>query len=305
MRILWSSNAPWAASGYGQQTALFAPRIKALGHEVAIHAWYGLSGSVLTWEGMPVYPGLDPNAYGQDIQDAHAAHFGADITITLIDAWVMKPDTYNVSHSRWCPWFPIDAEPCPPLIVEKVRQSFAPIVFSKFGHQMMRDVGIDPLYVPHGYDGTMLFPMDRAQARAEMGVPQNAFVVGMVAANKDFPPRKAFPQVLQAFAEFAKDKPDVFLNLHTHAYGGQDLMSLHERLGLKGRVVFADPYVLATGNFIADGSYMRKLYNSFDVLLSPSLGEGFGVPILEAQACGVPVITGGWTAMEEITHIGW
>ena len=34
------------------------------------------------------------------------------------------------------------------------------------------------------------------------------------------------------------------------------------------------------------------------------MGEGFGVPIIEAQACGTPVITGDWTAMSEITRTG-
>jgi glycosyltransferase involved in cell wall biosynthesis len=42
-----------------------------------------------------------------------------------------------------------------------------------------------------------------------------------------------------------------------------------------------------------------------DVLSSPTMGEGFGVPIIEAQACGTPVIVGGWTAMPELVGAGW
>ena len=55
-RILWHSVAPWAPSGYGQQTKVFAPRIRDLGHHVAISAYWGLEGSVLNWGGMSVYP---------------------------------------------------------------------------------------------------------------------------------------------------------------------------------------------------------------------------------------------------------
>jgi glycosyltransferase involved in cell wall biosynthesis len=35
------------------------------------------------------------------------------------------------------------------------------------------------------------------------------------------------------------------------------------------------------------------------------MGEGFGIPILEAQACGTPVIVGDWTAMSELCFSGW
>jgi glycosyltransferase involved in cell wall biosynthesis len=40
------------------------------------------------------------------------------------------------------------------------------------------------------------------------------------------------------------------------------------------------------------------------VLLNPAMGEGFGVPIVEAQACGVPVIASDHSAMTELTHAG-
>ena len=50
--------------------------------------------------------------------------------------------------------------------------------------------------------------------------------------------------------------------------------------------------------------YFADLYNSFNCLLSVTAGEGFGIPIIEAQACGVPVIVGGWTSMPELCHAG-
>ena len=56
MKINWFSNAPWAASGYGVQTKLFAPRLKEAGHEIGITAFYGLEGSVINWNGIQIYP---------------------------------------------------------------------------------------------------------------------------------------------------------------------------------------------------------------------------------------------------------
>jgi len=45
---------------------------------------------------------------------------------------------------------------------------------------------------------------------------------------------------------------------------------------------------------------MNMIYNSFDCLLSPSSTEGFCIPVIEAQACGVPVIVNDWNSMPEL-----
>src|SRR3990167_2078922 len=45
---------------------------------------------------------------------------------------------------------------------------------------------------------------------------------------------------------------------------------------------------------------MAKIYNTFDCLLCPSTNEGFGLPIIEAQACGIPVIVNDFTSMPEL-----
>jgi glycosyltransferase involved in cell wall biosynthesis len=50
---------------------------------------------------------------------------------------------------------------------------------------------------------------------------------------------------------------------------------------------------------------VANVYACFDVLCMPSLGEGFGIPLVEAQACGIPVITTDWTAMTELCGAGW
>lgn len=49
---------------------------------------------------------------------------------------------------------------------------------------------------------------------------------------------------------------------------------------------------------------MPLLYNAAEILLYPSLYEGFGLPILEAMACGIPVITSDSGAMLEIAGQG-
>lgn len=85
MRILLSTNAAWAHTGYGTQCKQLIPRLRNLGHEVAGHFWYGLQGGTLNMDGVVLFPGHhDP--YGNDVVAMHARQFKADIVITLIDA---------------------------------------------------------------------------------------------------------------------------------------------------------------------------------------------------------------------------
>jgi glycosyltransferase involved in cell wall biosynthesis len=304
MKIAISSNAPWSRTGYGTQVAQLLPRFRALGHEVAIHAWYGLEGGALNWDGAPVYPKYR-HGYGVDIVGAHAANFKADMVLTLIDAWVLEAGM--TGPIPFVPWFPIDMEPIPPPVLNVVKDSFQPIVYSRFGERMARNAGLDVRYVPHGIDTRTFAPRPQQEARARVGWPADKFIIGMVAANKGTPSRKSYPQQLEAFARFAARHDDALLYLHTNkgttdGMGGVNLPELCDFLGITRRVLWVDEYPQIMG---VPDSAMADLYSAMDVLLSVSMGEGFGIPIIESQSCGTPVIVGDWTSMGELGVSGW
>lgn len=305
MRVLWHSNSPATAqTGYGVQSKLFTPRISGLGHDVAISAFYGAEGALQVWDGMKVFPKYS-HSYGMDVAPLHAKAHGADITITLIDAWVMDPVELS-RHSRWVPWFPVDHDPLPDCVADQVRESYQPVVFSRHALAACDEAGISAKYVPHGVDTSVYRPIPRDEARRRVGVDPDRFLVSCVMANKGAPSRKAWPQQLEAFAEFARRHPDALLYLHT--FVGQEMQGVNIRECLQkfgvppSQVLIADQYRLIIG--IPD-EVLASIYSASDVLLNCTMGEGFGVPILEAQACGTPVITGDWTAMSEITFAGW
>jgi glycosyltransferase involved in cell wall biosynthesis len=162
--------------------------------------------------------------------------------------------------------------------------------------------------VPHGVDTSVYKPRDRKVARKQGGIPQDAFLVGMVAANKGRPSRKAFSQALQAFRGLLDKREDSYLYLHTQLNpnfaGGEDLPALLDALEIpEDRVRKADQYAMGFAPYPPEA--MAQLYSAMDVLLSPSMGEGFGIPILEAQACGTPVIVQDFSAMSELCGAGW
>lgn len=318
MKINWFSNAPWAKTGYGNQTNLFVPKI-ADDHEMSITAFYGLQGGIIMWQkGIPVFPVYRHN-YGQDIWGAHARYVGADIIISLIDAWVMQPENLP-KGMKWYPWFPVDCEPMPLEVSEAVRKAEKGITMSKFGQKQAELLGLDTYYVPHGIDTKTFKPADMTLARQQLGLPQDKFIVGMVAANKGLPPRKAFYQQIAAFAAFHKKHSDSILYLHTYdGVQGDDACDLPlfcTLMGLKSGymqrrgvpvdatldVVFVDQYSNILG---LPNEYMVDVYNALDVMMLVSMGEGFGIPIVEAQSCGCPVIVGDWTSMSELCFSGW
>lgn len=309
MKIVVHSNAVWAGTGYGQQTQQLVRNLKANGHDTVVSAFYGLSGSVLNWEDTTIYPaGYD--LYGNDVILAHGQnHFDGDLLngliITLVDVWVLN--AANMTRANVACWTPIDHDPPPPRVLDYLRAygGFT-LAMSRFGQEALAAEGVDSYYVPHGIDTETFKPLDMAEARDALGFPQDAFVISMVAANKGFPPRKGFPEAIQAFGRFLTEHEDAFLYLHTDVNGTVEGSNLPAILAAEKiapeRVKFADSYHYLMG---MPSAHVVNVYSASDVLLNPAYGEGFGIPVVEAQACGCPVITTNHTAMPELTGAGW
>jgi glycosyltransferase involved in cell wall biosynthesis len=307
VKILFHSNAPWYPSGYGQQVALFAPRL-ARHADVAISAFHGLQGGRLRWSGLDVYPALG-GTYGNECILGHAESFfgrvRGGLVLTLLDVPALDPAVWRRLDVA-C-WVPVDHDPAPPLVKGFLAETAAiPVAISRFAQDRLS--GVDPLYVPHGIDTAVFAPRPQAEARARVGLPTGAFVVGAVAMNKGYPSRKSLPQIVEAFAAFRQDHDDALLYLHTELAGafqeGVDLPPLLQAFGLDPDVVrFPDQYRYQFDPFTPE--HMADVYSSFDVLLNPAMGEGFGLPVLEAQACGVPVVVTDFTAMSEVCGAGW
>ena len=309
-KILWHSVAPFCPTGYGQQTALFAPKIAALdGYDLAISTGWGLQGNHIRWNGLTVYPGEDWNRTVYQ----WAAHHGAGepvTVITLMDVWPLDRQIYSAlnKQGRLACWCPVDHKPVPTLVEEFLKTTDAiPIAMSRFGENELREAGLDPLYVPHGVDTETFTPMDRSEIRQMWNIDEDAFVVGMVANNQGQAlPRKAFTEAFTAFGEWQKTHDEAVLYLHCEMSGFRNGIDLEREIDAAGippeKVKITDQVLMEFG---IPAGVMAPLYNVFDVLLSPSYGEGFGIPIIEAQACGTPVIVTDWTAMPELCGAGW
>lgn len=318
LRITWYSNAPWTTTGYGQQTAQVIQRLAKEDHEVAVHAMYGLAGSASMWNGFKIYPqGVE--TYSTDVMAAHHADWsnGSDLPcllMTLFDTWVLKsPSLLNVN--KIASWVPIDHQPVPPEVAAWCdRPNVYPIAMSKFGSKMLDVFNIKHLYVPHGIE-SIFKPTPSVKTndgstmtgRQFMGFEDDHFVVTICNFNKGVSPsRKAFAENMLAFGLFSASHPDARLYLYTEpdgAMGGVNLRELALSCGIgadKYQVV--DQYSYRHG--ISQG-VMAAMYTASDVLLSATMGEGFGIPVVEAQACGTRVIVSNFSAQPELVGDGW
>lgn len=112
--------------------------------------------------------------------------------------------------------------------------------------------------------------------------------VGALLANKNI------TRIIEAYKQVCEEEcfRDVGLVIAGDTtWNSEPLFELVEKLGLKDRIVF-------TG-FISEEDKVG-LYNLAETYVFPSLVEGFGLPTLEAFACGTPVITANVTAMPEV-----
>jgi len=177
-------------------------------------------------------------------------------------------------------------------------------------------------YMPLGTDTNIYKPMDKREMRAQFGFPEDTFIAGMVGANSSYPSRKSIPEVVIAWKQWVEDGRDGLLYIHTSLSPkgkfeyGVDFERLFKMIDLpwstiddpdperraKARVILPSQYKYWTGTY--DDDELAQIMNTFDVLLEPSMAEGFGLPIVEAQACGIPVVTLNNTSMPELTFAG-
>jgi hypothetical protein len=311
------SNAPHANTGYGTQTRQLVPRMIGDGHKIAIQANYGVEASLTEWQGIPVYP----RGYDQWCNDMIGPSFDdwtqswpdhRHVLFGLFDVWVVNSSKLDEVPVIW--WTPVDHHPAPPGVIEKLdRPNWTPVAMSQFGYDMMRNAGLERArYAPHAIDTSLYrhtenVPLGEGSltGRQVMGLDESDshFVVASFDANKSAGGvhRKAWGERLLAFSIFAKRHSDAVLYIHSERHGAMGGCKFDELIRGAGinpaQVRFVNQWALRLG--IPD-STMAALYSAADVVLMPSLGEGFGLVALEAQSTGSRVILNDSTAQTEL-----
>jgi glycosyltransferase involved in cell wall biosynthesis len=167
--------------------------------------------------------------------------------------------------------------------------------------------------IPHGLETETYKPMDKDGLRKKYGIPEDCMVIGTVNKNQ---PRKDIGCTLISFAKFKKNYQSLaetytegkraVLYLHTYHSdpSGINVHQVASRLGL----VFNQDYFLPIEPRYSNAEFtpedLNEVYNCFDVFVSTSSAEGWGLTVTEAMSTGLPVVCGNHTSLKEITRNG-
>lgn len=334
MKILIFSVAPWVQSGYGR---ICRDLMNGLGKhfDVDILTYYGLQGGDIQLGPHKVYKNIENGESLIDIVSAFRRS-EADVILQHFDTWILSPHWIQQGRLPVVTYSPIDCVPAPIEQLETLSGAITNACMSRHVETMLKNEGYPTEYLPHHYDEKAFSPRDKATCRKVFGLPEDAFIFGSVGTN--IGPRKNLIQQYMAFKMFLEKNPDAkdkaLFYAHADIYRSSRNSKGYE-LGKYLQIMEEDPHCVfdlydegklvarknpferkpeakPTCNYtnrsnyyegLSDG-HMEALYNSFDVLMQVSRGEGFGLPIIEAGACGVPSIATKFSSMPDVMGSG-
>jgi glycosyltransferase involved in cell wall biosynthesis len=258
---------------------------------------------------MDVVPGVKQDWAGvrrlETLCERHKPH----ILMINLDPWNVVPYTQVVS-TWWGTRIPligcyiaVDSLNMRKDIASSLSGLDLTIFHTQFGADQAIAAGFTGKYdiIPHGVDTSIYKPMDRTEARTDLAITSVAshgdFLFGNVGRNQ---PRKRMDLTIRAFAKWIEryDIPTtVKLYLHTRQKDvGYDLGQLANYYMGKNRVILPNDVDLLH-DFPEER--MTAVYNSVDVHVNNSTGEGWGLTTLESMACGIPQIAPNFAALGE------
>lgn len=296
MKIVMVSDSPTIPTGYGRVIKMLAKSFTDAGNFVDVIGW-GYDGSPHDFPYNIIPCDTNRDGHGEDILANYIRQNKPDILFTLGDPWMLDfvPQIEERSAVVWISYFPIDGHPIPREWHSWIANADYPIVFSNYAQELVEQtIGRRPSLIYHGVDTSVFKPLNKEEIRESFEV-SDKFVVGTVARNQ---PRKNLPALIKAYSIFSKNKPDTALYMHTQVRDvGWDIADITSRFGVENSTFTTNGFSAYKG--VSDEELV-KIYNMFNIFVLPTMAEGFGLPIVEAQACGVPVLVTDFSACSEL-----
>jgi glycosyltransferase involved in cell wall biosynthesis len=281
-----------------------------------------------------IYNSKIENQHGAWCWEKTCLDFEPDIIIDFRDSWVWQyqlfsplRDYYTTIHMPT-----IDATPQHDDWIYDINMSDSVLTYTQFGMDVLKKHGGNNINLidvaPPGAEFEDMNKLDKNSIRDKYGLPRDAIIITMVARNQM---RKLYPDLLETFRHFLENAPEdiarrAYLHIHTsypdlgwnlprilkeHRVGHRTLftymcrMCAFVRVSKWNDVITSCPRCLNKAmTFSGPSNGLRRkqlceIYNLGNIYVQLAKNEGFGVPIVEAAACGLPVMVVNYSAMED------
>lgn len=310
IRILTISDNVDCPSGFGTQHRLMADALHKAGKwEVLSLGLWDTQRMRRAPAGYWCLPTWDPEAFKQEWRDICAA-VSPEIVVTLGDLEMFEH--FGSKPFTWVHWNPVDAEPYPMERDKQIKRIDWLVFMSQFGERVYRphvEGRVRTANIPHGIDTSIFKPVS-AREKARLRATWSEFLHTdlsdkRVLVNWDTNQwRKNTPALLEMLTHLPEE---VVLCLHCKEDGrgaanGWDLASMAKfPYGVERRVFFTGHgRVKPTERANMSAQRLATFIQMADLRVSATTGEGFGIPTIEAMACGLANVITGCTSNSEL-----
>jgi glycosyltransferase involved in cell wall biosynthesis len=280
------------------------------------------------------YHAKPTNQFGEYAFESTCLDFMPDIVCDIRDFWMLDFAERSPfrRHFKWCIMPTVDASPQARQWISTYQSADACLTYSDWAGEVLKDQSggkinylgtaspsAHPAYKPVG---------DKKAHKEGYGLDPKYKIIGTVMRNQR---RKLYPDLFEAFKLFldkSKDK-NYYLYCHTsYPDLGWDIPELLQQHEISSKVLFT--YVCPETNNVfpslfrgaiqespftkqynaqlcsvkngASYEQLASIINLFDLYVQYANSEGFGLPQVEAAACGVPIMSTDYSAMESVVR---
>ena len=257
----------------------------------------------------------------QDLPNLITKNFGC---VNSIRSAIEQAKTRFRKDIKWLIYTPVDGQ-LKQFELESVKEADMTAFYTKYGYASAMKLFVEEVtqetknpkiqkmlmdefnsklrFIYHGTDTNAYFPVDRRQVqefrRTYFKIRDDEFLIINVNRNQ---PRKDLARTIEAYAKAKTKIPALRLYLHCRETdaGGQ-LKEIIKAYGNPPGIIIPEKLDVIKG---VDETTMNSIYNSADLYITTTLGEGWGLPVTEAMACKVPVIMPAHSSLLEIGDEG-
>ena len=235
---------------------------------------------------------LYPSDVGMKIVDFPSKKIKSSDALHMeLDGYIQRFQEKYPVDTKWILYGPQDGEPPMPQWNMIYSMADQVVSMSKYGGNIYKQFyNIDAPTIYHGIDSEIFVN------RPKPDNLKDKFIIGNMNRNQ---PRKQPVRMIKAFAQFAKDKPDVFLHMQMDWSDrfGWPLQYFFQLYGVMNKAIRPKPVGMPREE-------VANTYNMWDLNVTPTGGEGFGLCEIEGMACGIPNIATDYTTTKELTIDG-